>query len=88
MSRGRYVAGIEEQAASSKQVQVLLRPTGDFFCFTQFQNQYPELDPALRPSPVSFLEPHWGGRGIPRGACACRGCAALSGARRPAHGHA
>ena len=36
------------------QVQVLLRPTGDFFCLTQFQNQYPELDPGLRLSPVSF----------------------------------
>ena len=37
-----------------QQVQVLLRPTGDFFCLTQFQNQYPELDPGLRLSPVSF----------------------------------
>ena len=65
-----------------------MRPTGDVFCLTQFQNQDPELDPGLRPSPVSFPEPHGGGRDLPRSACGCRGCADLSGARRPAHGHA
>ena len=70
---------------SSKQVQVqvLLRPTGDFFCLTQFQNQYPELDPGLRPGPVYFWRRTGGGPGLPRGACGCRGCAAFSGARRP-----
>ena len=55
------------QGSSSKQatkqvqvqVQVLLMTTGDFFCLTQFQNQYPELDPGLRPS----LAPFSGGTG-------------------------
>ena len=66
----RHVA-VNEASKQQVQVQVLLRTTGDFFCLTQFQNQYPELDPGLRPSPVAFPEP----RGGSRAACAAAGAA-------------
>ena len=62
----RHVAG--KEAAASKQVQVLLRPTGGLLCSTQFEDQYPELDPGLRLGPIFFLEPRGGGPGLPRGA--------------------
>jgi hypothetical protein len=75
--------GSSKQASKQVQVQVLLRPTGDFFCLTQFQNQYPELDPGLRPGPVYFLGRARGRPSLPRGACGCRGRAAFSGAHRP-----
>ena len=48
--------------------QVLLRTTGDFFCLTQFQNQYPDLDPGLRPSPVPFPGQRGGGSRAATGA--------------------
>jgi hypothetical protein len=61
------------------QVQVLLRPTGDFFCLTQFQNQYPELD--LGPPPEPFPLPGAGAGGGGGGGAAVPG--PLSGLRSP-----
>jgi len=51
-----------KQQQQQVQVQVLLRPTGELFCLTQFQNQFqnqnqnqfPELDPGLPPEPSSL----------------------------------
>ena len=63
----------KQQQQQQVQVQVLLRPTGDFFCLTQFQNQYPELDPGLRLSPVS----------LPGEGRAPRAAHAAAGAARP-----
>ena len=60
-----------KQQQQQQQVQVLLRPTGELFCLTQFQNQFqnqnqnqfPELDPGLPPEPSPLPGARGGGGG-------------------------
>ena len=66
----RHVAG-KEASSKQQQVQVLLRPTGELFCLTQFQNQFqnqnqnqfPELDPGPPPEPSPLPGARGGGGG-------------------------